>query len=94
MESWVQSIPMKRAVEGRDVAALSACLASEDTTFLFGQTINVDGGLILSSPNQALRPWLDSMAQGLLRQPLAVIRSAWPAPRPRNTRFISYKTMH
>ncbi len=48
MESWVQNIPMKRAGEGRDVAGLVAFLASEDATYITGQTINVDGGLIMS----------------------------------------------
>ena len=48
MESWVQNIPMKRAGEGRDVAGLIAFLASEDADYITGQTINVDGGLIMS----------------------------------------------
>ena len=48
MESWVQNIPMKRAGEGRDVAGLVAFLASEDADYITGQTINVDGGLIMS----------------------------------------------
>ncbi|MEM8571517.1 MAG: SDR family oxidoreductase [Pseudomonadota bacterium] len=48
MESWVQNIPMKRAGEGRDVAGLVAFLASEDANYITGQTINVDGGLIMS----------------------------------------------
>ncbi|WMS44607.1 SDR family oxidoreductase [Acuticoccus sp. MNP-M23] len=48
MESWVQNIPMKRAGEGRDVAGLVAFLASADAAYITGQTINVDGGLIMS----------------------------------------------
>ena len=48
MESWVQNIPMKRAGEGRDVAGLVAFLASDDASYITGQTINVDGGLIMS----------------------------------------------
>jgi meso-butanediol dehydrogenase / (S,S)-butanediol dehydrogenase / diacetyl reductase len=48
MAEWVQNIPMKRAGEGRDVAALIAFLASEDAAYITGQTINVDGGLIMS----------------------------------------------
>ncbi|MGV8986042.1 MAG: SDR family oxidoreductase [Cypionkella sp.] len=48
MESWVQNIPMKRAGEGSDVAGLVAFLASADATYITGQTINVDGGLIMS----------------------------------------------
>ena len=48
MDEWVQNIPMKRAGEGSDVAALIAFLASEDADYITGQTINVDGGLIMS----------------------------------------------
>ena len=48
MEEWVQNIPMKRAGEGKDVAGLVAFLASEDADYITGQTINVDGGLIMS----------------------------------------------
>lgn len=48
MESWVQNIPMKRAGEGKDVAGLIAFIASEDADYITGQTINVDGGLIMS----------------------------------------------
>lgn len=49
MDSWVQNnVPMKRAGEGRDVAGLVAFLASPDAAYITGQTINVDGGLIMS----------------------------------------------
>lgn len=48
MAEWVQNIPMKRAGEGKDVAGLVAFLASEDADYITGQTINVDGGLIMS----------------------------------------------
>ncbi|MDO6585264.1 SDR family NAD(P)-dependent oxidoreductase [Salipiger sp. 1_MG-2023] len=48
MDSWVQNIPMKRAGSGADVAALIAFLASSDADYITGQTINVDGGLIMS----------------------------------------------
>ncbi|WP_116087033.1 glucose 1-dehydrogenase [Tropicimonas sp. IMCC34011] len=48
MQSWVENIPMKRAGEGKDVAALIAFLASPDADYITGQTINVDGGLIMS----------------------------------------------
>ena len=48
MKEWVQNIPMKRAGEGKDVAGLVAFLASEDADYITGQTINVDGGLIMS----------------------------------------------
>lgn len=48
MASWVENIPMKRAGEGRDVAGLIAFLASDDASYITGQTVNVDGGLIMS----------------------------------------------
>ena len=48
MADWVQNIPMKRAGEGKDVAGLIAFLASGDADYITGQTINVDGGLIMS----------------------------------------------
>jgi len=48
MRSWVQNIPMKRAGTAADVAGLVAFLASDDAAYITGQTINVDGGLIMS----------------------------------------------
>jgi meso-butanediol dehydrogenase/(S,S)-butanediol dehydrogenase/diacetyl reductase len=48
MAEWVAGIPMKRAGKGADVAALVAFLASDDASYITGQTINVDGGLIMS----------------------------------------------
>ncbi|MBO0903004.1 SDR family oxidoreductase [Jiella sonneratiae] len=48
MAEWVQNIPMARAGSGEDVAGLVAFLASDDAAYITGQTINVDGGLIMS----------------------------------------------
>jgi meso-butanediol dehydrogenase/(S,S)-butanediol dehydrogenase/diacetyl reductase len=48
MAEWVRNIPMKRAGTGADVAGLVAFLASDDAAYITGQTINVDGGLIMS----------------------------------------------
>ena len=43
MADWVQNVPMKRAGEGKDVAGLVSFLASEDASYITGQTINVCG---------------------------------------------------
>lgn len=48
MAEWVEGIPMKRAGTPEDVAGLVAFLASHDAAYITGQTINVDGGLIMS----------------------------------------------
>lgn len=48
MAEWVRNIPMARAGSGEDVAGLVAFLASEDAGYITGQTVNVDGGLIMS----------------------------------------------
>jgi meso-butanediol dehydrogenase / (S,S)-butanediol dehydrogenase / diacetyl reductase len=48
MKEWVRNIPMKRAGKAADVAGLVVFLASEDAAYITGQTINVDGGLIMS----------------------------------------------
>lgn len=48
MAEWVRNIPMGRAGRGEDVAGLVAFLAGPDAAYITGQTINVDGGLIMS----------------------------------------------
>ena len=48
MAEWVRNIPMGRAGTGEDVAGLVSFLAGPDAAYVTGQTINVDGGLIMS----------------------------------------------
>ena len=48
MQEWVNNIPMRRAGRGEDVAGLVSFLAGPDAAYITGQTINVDGGLIMS----------------------------------------------
>ena len=48
MAEWVRNIPAGRAGSGEDVAGLVSFLASDDATYITGQTVNVDGGLFMS----------------------------------------------
>ncbi len=48
MAEWVRGIPMNRAGTPAEVGGLVAFLASQDAAYITGQTINVDGGLIMS----------------------------------------------
>jgi len=48
MAEWVNNIPMKRAGKGADVAGLVSFLAGKDAAYITGQTINIDGGLLMN----------------------------------------------
>jgi meso-butanediol dehydrogenase/(S,S)-butanediol dehydrogenase/diacetyl reductase len=48
MAEWVRGIPMQRAGTPAEVGGLVAFLASADAAYITGQTVNVDGGLIMS----------------------------------------------
>lgn len=50
-EAWkrrVEPIPMGRAETPDDVAAVAAFLASPDSDYMTGQSINIEGGLVMS----------------------------------------------
>jgi len=46
-EEYAKAIPLKRMGKPIDVANLCVFLASDDSNYITGQTINVDGGLIM-----------------------------------------------
>ena len=46
LESWIESIPLKRAGNVNDIANLCTYLASDEATYITGQVIKVDGGLV------------------------------------------------
>ena len=49
MKEWIETkIPMKKSGTPEDIAALVTFLASKDAAYITGQTINVDGGMIMS----------------------------------------------
>ena len=46
IDGWTQNIPLNRPGESNDVANLCLFLASDLSTYITGQVINVDGGLL------------------------------------------------
>ena len=46
LKNWIDSIPLKRAGSVNDVANLCVYLASEKASYITGQVIRVDGGLV------------------------------------------------
>ena len=46
LDSWIESIPLKRAGNVDDVANLCVYLASDKGSYITGQIIKVDGGLV------------------------------------------------
>ncbi len=47
VQAWRNSIPLKRGGSPDDVANLSLFLASDMSTYITGQVINVDGGMLM-----------------------------------------------
>jgi meso-butanediol dehydrogenase/(S,S)-butanediol dehydrogenase/diacetyl reductase len=48
MAEWVAGIPLGRAGTNDDVANLLLFLASDEASYITGQSINVDGGMFMS----------------------------------------------
>ena len=47
VQGWRDSIPLKRGGTPNDVANLTLFLASDMSTYITGQVINVDGGMLM-----------------------------------------------
>lgn len=48
MKEWIQGVPLKRGGNAKDIAGLVTFLASDDAAYITGQSVNVDGGLVMS----------------------------------------------
>ncbi|GGD49032.1 beta-ketoacyl-ACP reductase [Emticicia aquatilis] len=47
LEDWLKNIPLKRAGQGEDVANACVFLASDMSKYITGQTLQVDGGMLM-----------------------------------------------
>jgi 3-oxoacyl-[acyl-carrier protein] reductase len=48
LATWLENIPLKRAGQPEDVAELCVFLASDRSTYISGQVLNVDGGMVMA----------------------------------------------
>src|SRR5687768_11716781 len=46
VDGWKQAIPLKRAGSGEDIANCAVFLASDQSAYITGQTLQVDGGML------------------------------------------------
>ncbi|UBM59449.1 3-oxoacyl-[acyl-carrier-protein] reductase [Marinilongibacter aquaticus] len=47
LKDWLSNIPLKRAGKGTDIANACVFLASDLSTYVTGQTLTVDGGMVM-----------------------------------------------
>ena len=48
LATWLEGIPLKRAGSPKDVAELCVFLGSDMSTYITGQVVNVDGGMVMA----------------------------------------------
>ncbi len=48
MQEWINGVPLKRGGTADDISGLVTFLASEDASYITGQSVNIDGGLVMS----------------------------------------------
>lgn len=48
LEAWLTNVPLKRAGSPTDVANLCVFLGSDMSTYITGQVLNVDGGMVMA----------------------------------------------
>lgn len=48
IQEWIDDIPLKRPAEASDIANLLMFLASDASSYITGQAINIDGGMFMS----------------------------------------------
>lgn len=48
MQEWIKGVPLKRGGTADDISGLVTFLASDDASYITGQSVNIDGGLVMS----------------------------------------------